>query len=38
MLLLTVFLNLDYDLPIVWRDEVTKNIDIFFLKQALLKS
>ena len=36
MLLLTVFLNLDYDLPIVWRDEVTKTLDkILFLKQAV---
>ena len=31
MLLLAVFLSLDYGLPIVWRDEVTKNLEKIFL-------
>ena len=40
MLLLAVFLSLDYGLPIVWRDEVTKNLDkifyIFFSSKQLV--
>ena len=28
MLLITVFLSLDYGMPIVWRQEVTINIDV----------
>ena len=31
MLLITVFLSLDYGMPIVWRQEVTINIDVIML-------
>ena len=31
MLLVTVFLSLDYGMPIVWRQEVTINIDVIML-------